>query len=123
MTVQNLWTFGLETDFPTVSYISDELRKEDLEELGIDLSESALSDIQKRQSENLLHSYADVFSKVKRDIGKCSWGVQHRIPLKAGATPGKQQVRSPFCLSGRSQVWIESYVGRWHYREIQLRMG
>jgi len=72
MTVQNLLTFGLETDFPTVSYISDELRKEDLEELGIDLSESALSDIQKRQSENLHLSYADVFSKVKRDIGKCS---------------------------------------------------
>ena len=70
-----------------MSYISDELRKEDLEELGIDLSESALSDIQKRQSENLLLSNADVFSKVKRDIGKCSWGVQHRIPLKAGATP------------------------------------
>ena len=72
MTVQNLWTFGSETDFPTVSYISDELRKDDLEELGIDLSESALSDIQKKQSENLLLSYADVFSKVKRDIGKCS---------------------------------------------------
>jgi len=71
MTVKDLRTFGLETDFPTVSYISDELRKEDLEELGIDLSESALSDIQKRQSENLLLSYANVFSKVKRDIGKC----------------------------------------------------
>ena len=55
-----------------MSYVSDELRKDDLEELGIDLSESALTDIQKRQSENLLLSYADVFSKVKRDIGKCS---------------------------------------------------
>lgn len=71
----------------------DELRKEDLGELGIDLSESALRDIQKRQSENLHLSYADVFSKGKRDIGKYLSGVQHRIPLKAGATPVKQQLR------------------------------
>lgn len=51
-----------------MSYISDDLRKEDLKEFGIDFSDSDLSDIQKRQTENLLLSYADVFSKGKRDI-------------------------------------------------------
>lgn len=84
---------GSKTDCPTVSCISDDLQKVSLEELGIDLSDSDLSDIQKKQSENLLLSYADVFSKGKRDIGKCSAGVQHRIPLKAEATPIKQQLR------------------------------
>ena len=40
-----------------------------------------------------LLSYADVFSRGKRDIGKYTTGVQHHIPLKAGATPVKQQLR------------------------------
>ena len=82
-----------EKDGPTVSYIENDLSKGSLEELGIDLSDSDLSGSQRGQLENLLLSYADVFSRGKRDIGKYIAGIQHRIPLKAGATPVKQQLR------------------------------
>jgi len=42
---------------------------------------------------DFLLSYDDVFSRGKRDIGKYTAGVQHHIPLKAGATPVKQKLR------------------------------
>jgi len=61
------------------------------------LSDSDLSGIQRGQREDLLLSYPDVFSRGKRDIGKYTDGVQHHIPLKAGANPVKQQLcRVPF---------------------------
>jgi len=81
------------TDCATVSYISDDLCKGNLEELDIDLSDSNLSSTQKGQLEKLLLSYADVFSKGKLNIGKYHAGVQHHFPLKTGATLVKQQLR------------------------------
>ncbi|PFX12147.1 Retrovirus-related Pol polyprotein from transposon 17.6 [Stylophora pistillata] len=80
-------------DGPIVSSITKEPSKGNLEEFGIDLSAIDLSCIQRGQLEDLLLSYADVFSRGKRDIGKYTAGVQHHIPLKAGATPVKQQLR------------------------------
>ena len=86
-----------ESNCPTVSYVSDDLHKGNLEDVGIDLSGSDLSGTQKGQLQNLLLSYNDVFSNGKRDIGKYSAGVQHHIPLKTGVTPVKQQLRKvPF---------------------------
>ena len=86
-----------EEDGPTVSHITNDTPVGHVKELGIDLSDSDLSAIQRGQLEDLLLSYADVFSKGKRDIGKYTAGVQHHIPLKAGATPVKQQLcRVPF---------------------------
>ena len=55
-------------DGPSVFYITDYLSKRYLEELSIDLSDSDPSDIERRQLEDLLLSYADVFSRGKRDI-------------------------------------------------------
>ena len=82
------------SDCPTVSYVSDDLHKGNLEDVGIDLSGSDLSGTQKGQLQNLLLSYDDVFSKGKRDIDKySSAGVQHHIPLKTGVTPVKQPLR------------------------------
>jgi len=81
------------TDCPTVSYVSDDLHKRNLEDVGIDLSSSDLSGTQMEQLQNLLLSYDDVFSKGKRDIGKYSAGVRHHIPLKTGVTPVKQPLR------------------------------
>ena len=82
-----------ETDCPAVSYVSDNLHKGNLEDVGTDLSGSDLSGTQKGQLQNLLLSYNDVFSKGKRNIGKYSAGVQHHIPLKTGVTPVKQPLR------------------------------
>ena len=82
-----------EEDGPTVSYITKDTSEVHVKELGIDLSDSDLSGIQRGQLEDLLLSYADVFSRGKRDIGKYTAGVQHHIPLKAGTTPVKQQLR------------------------------
>ena len=76
-----------ETDCPTVSYVSDNLHKGNLEDVAIDLSGSDLSGTQKGQLQNLLLSYNDVFSMGKRDIGKYSAGVQHHIPLKTRGYP------------------------------------
>ena len=45
------------TDCPTVSYVSDDLHKGNLEDVGIDLSGSDLSGTQKGQLQNLLLSY------------------------------------------------------------------
>ena len=79
------------TDCPTVSYVSDDLHKRNLEDVGIDLSGSDLSGTQLEQLQNLLLSYDDVFSKGKRD--KYSAGMRHHIPLKTGVTPVKQPLR------------------------------
>ena len=87
------FNLAMETDCPTVSYMADDLPKGSFEELGISLSDSDLSATQKGQLGNLLLSYADVFSKGKRDLGKNTSGVQHHIPLKTDATPVKQQLR------------------------------
>ena len=87
------FNLAMETDCPTVSYMADDLAKGSFEELGISLSDSDLSATQKGQLGNLLLSYADVFSKGKRDLGKNTSGVQHHIPLETDATPVKQQLR------------------------------
>lgn len=72
-----------------------------MKEIGIDLSDRDRSGIQRGQLEDLLLSYADVFSRGKRDIGKYTAGVQHQILLKAGATPVKQQLcKVPFAYQG-----------------------
>jgi len=63
-----------------VKYKEKHLPNGNLEELGIALTDSDLNGVQKKQLENLLLCYADVFSKGKRDIGKYSEGVQHQIP-------------------------------------------
>ena len=52
------------TDCPTVSYVSDDLHKRNLEGVGIDLSGSDLSGTQMGQLQNLLLSYDDVFQRV-----------------------------------------------------------
>jgi len=70
---------ALGTDCPTVSYVKSDLPDENLEELGIDLTDSNLNGVQKEQPENLLLYYGDVFSKGKRD-GEYSEGVQHHTP-------------------------------------------
>ena len=70
-----------------------------VKELGIDLADGDLSGVQSGQLEDLLPSYADVFSRGKHDIGKYTTVAQHHIPLKAGATPVKQQLRRvPFAF-------------------------
>jgi len=79
-----------EKDSPTVSYITNDISEGHVKELGIDLSDSDLRGVKRGQLEDLLLSYADVFSL---DIGKYRAGVQHHIPLKAGATPVKHQLR------------------------------
>ena len=63
-------------------YISEDLRRGNLEELGIDLLDSDLSGTQKGQIDTLLLSYTDIFSKSQRDIGKYSTWVQHHTPPK-----------------------------------------
>ena len=88
-------------DGPTMSYITKDISERHVKELGIDLSDSDLSGIQRGQLEDLLLSYADVFSRGKHDIGKYTAGVQHHIALKAGTTPVKQQLpRVPFAYQG-----------------------
>ena len=66
-------------DGPSVFYITNYLSKRHLEELRIDLSD--LRDIERRQLEDLHLSYADIFSRGKRDICKYIAGVQHHILL------------------------------------------
>ena len=84
-----------------MSYIAKDISERHVKELGIDLSDSDLSGIQRGQLEDLLLSYADVFSRGKHDIGKYTAGVQHHIALKAGTTPVKQQLpRVPFAYQG-----------------------
>ena len=38
-------------------------------------------------------SYSDIFSREKRDLGKCKLGVKHHIHLKPEAAPVKQRLR------------------------------
>lgn len=57
---------------PAVSGVQSRRETElSLEELGIDLNQSQLSTSQHHQLEKLLLLYSDIFSKDKRDLGKC----------------------------------------------------
>ena len=58
-----------------MSCITNDISEGHVKELGIDLSDSDLSGIQRGQLEDLLLSYADVFSRGKRDSGKYTAGV------------------------------------------------
>ena len=64
-----------------------------LSEIGVDLSKNELNSFQSKQLEKLILSYSDIFSKNKRDLGKCKLGVKHHIHLKQEAVPVKQPVR------------------------------
>jgi hypothetical protein len=52
-----------------------------------------LNSFQSKQLEELILSYSDIFSKNKRDLGKCKLGVKHHIHLKQEAVPVKQPLR------------------------------
>ena len=83
---------GRET--PTVSNVKADGQTENkLRELGVDLSKCELGSIERKQLEKLILSYSDIFSKNKRDLGKCKLGVKHHIHLKADAVPVKQPLR------------------------------
>jgi hypothetical protein len=64
-----------------------------LSEISVDLSKNELNSFQSKQLEKLILSYSDIFSKNKRDLGKCKLGVKHHIHLKQEAVPVKQPVR------------------------------
>jgi hypothetical protein len=64
-----------------------------LSEIGVDLSKNELNTFQSKQLEKLILSYSDIFSKNKRDLGKCKIGVKHHIHLKQEAVPVKQPLR------------------------------
>ena len=110
-----------EEDSPTVSYITKDTSEGHVKELGIDLSDSDLSGIQRGQLEDLLLSYADVFSRGKRDIGKNTAGVQHHIPPESRDNSSQTTAsQSSICLSRRCEVGLERDAGRWGYREVRL---
>ena len=64
-----------------------------LSEIGADLSKNELNSFQSKQLEKLTLSFSDIFSKNKRDLGKCKLRVKHHIHLKPEAVPVKQLLR------------------------------
>ncbi|KAJ7390418.1 hypothetical protein OS493_025117 [Desmophyllum pertusum] len=70
-------TWLKETDCPTVSYLADDQPGGSIEELGIDLMNSNLSNSQNGDLKIYFSPIADVFSEGKRDIEKYTAGVQH----------------------------------------------
>ena len=78
--------------YPTVFSIQTE-NIDFFREIGIEISQMDLKMQEREQLQKLLLSYADVFSKNKRDLGTCKLGTKHHIYLKPGAVPVKQPLR------------------------------
>ena len=82
-----------------------------MRELGVDLDQSNLSQNERQQLEELIVSYADVFSKGKRDLGTCKLGTKHHIHLKPDTMPVKQRApRIPFAYQKEVKTDIKNML-------------
>ena len=80
-------------------------------ELGVDLDQSNLSQNERQQLEELIVSYADVFSKGKRDLGTCKLGTKHHIHLKPDTMPVKQRAcQIPFAYQKEVKTDIKNML-------------
>ena len=82
-------------DGPKVSHAKEKSTQsgKTLGEIGVDLTNNELNPAQHAELEELILSYNDIFSRGKRDLGKCELGVKHHIHLKPEAVPVKQPLR------------------------------
>ena len=84
---------------------------DNLRELGVDLDQSKLSQNERQQLQELIVSYADVFSKGKRELGTCKLGTKHHIHLKPDTMHVKQRAcRIPFAYQKEVKTDIKSML-------------